>query len=256
MTAEKALADLIDAHRECPYNATLSYHAWVCTSPKCLCMTIPKVACTKLKKTLFQLEGHAPPEDISKIHDIGKRLTHFKTPQAIEILTSPDWFRFCFVRHPHFRLFSAYKSKIGNRWDTQYEYVREEIRNAHNYPRRAQGPAPLPSFRDFVTYVQNTPDEHRDAHWQTQTAILMQPTIRYDFIGRLETFERDLRTALKRLGAPPALIAEASDRVNPTTEVHHAWAYDRDLAQTAYDVYRDDFEAFGYDPDDWLFDYP
>lgn len=42
------------------------------------------------------------------------KLQDFATPMIVEMLTSPDWFWFCFVRNPYDRHLSAYKDKMLN----------------------------------------------------------------------------------------------------------------------------------------------
>ncbi len=80
-----------------------------------------KVACTTVKVTLYHLAGNQVPTESNHIHglDFGMFLGDYSTEEIIEILTSPEWVRFCFVRNPYHRLLSAYKSKIGNPSDSQ-----------------------------------------------------------------------------------------------------------------------------------------
>ncbi len=77
--------------------------------------------------------------------------------------------------------------------------------------------------------------------------------ISYDFIGRFETFQRDFQALLGRLGAPPEVVASASKVHGQTVKICLASAYDRELADTVYGIYRADFEAFGYEHDSWMF---
>ena len=158
-------------------------------------------------------------------------------------------------RNPYYRLFSAYKSKILNHLDTQYAGTRDAIRSANDYPIRDGLPAGMVTFRDFVKFVEDTPDVSRDFHWATQTALLCRDVIDYNVIGRVETFEDDFRGILRTLNAPDDLLARVSDKVNPTTRIHHAAAYDHDLAARVFEIYRGDFETLGYEKDSWLFDF-
>ena len=79
--------------------------------------------------------------------------------------------------------------------------------------------------------------------------------IKYNFIGRIESFAQDFEQVLRRLNASAELIAAIPETVNPTTKMYHAAAYDRELAGRVYDMYQEDFKNFGYDRDSWLFDY-
>ncbi len=213
------LAEFVEKHKGDPHS-NLAYPCWASPKHKYIYMSIPKNACTKIKLVLHQLDGYAVPEDMGQIHHrelpghtFVPKLTDFQAAEAVEMLTSGKWFRFCFVRNPYFRLFSAYKSKIM--WgDPQYEYARNEIRRANDYPLSDGQPAGIVAFRDFVRYVEETPDSERDAHWRSQTSSLTPDVIDYDFVGRFESFQEDFGRVLCQLRAPDKLIAGLSERVN------------------------------------------
>ncbi len=261
----KQLSSMIEARRKNDTNSSFFYHAWVVPEYKCLCMTIPKVACTTVKTVLYHLAGNPVPTDGSDIHDhdIGMFLGQYSVADIVEIISSPDWVRFCFVRNPYHRLFSAYKSKIGNTWDTQYDWLRDAIRKKYDYPIRDGRRSGMVAFADFVRFLVDSdanvryelhPDAVFDGHYNVQSRILMQDLIPYDFVGRFEKLEGGLRQILTHLGAPEETIALSSEVRNPTIKVPLATAYSSELADLAYELYREDFEAFSYDRDSWLFD--
>ena len=83
----------------------------------------------------------------------------------------------------------------------------------------------------------------------------MPDAIPFDAIGRLENFVHDFAEILRRFGAPTEMLATIAEPVNPTVKIYHAAAYDRELAGCVFDMYKADFDNFGYDADSWLFDY-
>jgi len=256
MMAKQDLRTLIDAERQCDPNGSLSYHSRVSPAHRYVCMTIPKIACSTIKVALDQFEGLPVPEHLGLVHDQGLRLTNFSTEEIVEMLTSPDWFRFCFVRNPYYRLFSAYKSKVGNTWEQQYVWLQDEIRQRFDYPVRDGRPAGIVAFRDFVRFIRDAEEPvRRDGHWNLQTNVLMPQAIEYDFVGRFESFTRDFERVLRQLDVPAEIVATASEVRNPTTQIHHAAAYDGELADCVYEMYEADFERFGYDRDSWMFDF-
>jgi hypothetical protein len=219
-------------------------------------MTVPKVACTTVKLTLHAFEGLPPAADWGQVHDQdAPRLSSLSVSEAAEILSSPDWLRFAFVRDPYDRLFSAWKQKIGNTWDTQYAGLRDQIRAANRYPSRADGRVPFVAFGDFVRFVVESDDPAvvLDGHWDLQTRILLDDVISYDVIGRFETFVDDFTAILRRLDAPEDVIETARQVTNPTTQVPLSAAYDRELADLVHGKYQRDFAAFGYDCDSWMY---
>ena len=149
---------------------------------------------------------------------------------------------------------SAYKSKIGgdSDGDPYYQTIRHEIRELFDYPRRDGERVGIVSFRDFVRYVHDGRRPY-DGHWCVQSEKLATEMISYDFIGRFETFQRDFQALLERLGAPPEIVASASKVHGQTVKICLAAAYDRELADTVYGIYKADFEAFGYERDSWMF---
>lgn len=265
MEEAKQLPSLIETARANDANQSFSYHGWVVPEYKCLCMTIPKVACTTVKVTLYHLAGNPVPAEPSDVHglDVGLFLGNRSTEEIIEILTSPEWVRFCFVRNPYDRLLSAYKSKIGNTRDTQYSWLQNAIRERFNYPDGSRCRANVVTFADFVHFLSDCgakvryelkPDAIYDGHFNAQTRIVRQDLIDYDFIGRFENFADDLRAVLTRIGAPEETIALASEKRNVSAHVPTDEMYSRDLAAMTYNMYRDDFDAFEYAKDSWLCD--
>ena len=203
--------------------------------------------------TLREFEGNPPRGgDLWKEEGVLK-LSDFGTDEIVEMLTSPDWCRFCFVRNPYDKLFSAYKSKISDPdGDPWYHAVQDKIREMFEYPRGDGQRKSIVSFRDFVRYVQGGGRPY-DGHWCVQTRRLVPEMIAYDFIGRYETYQRDFKNLLEQLGAPRETVAAAEKVHGQSTRICLPAAYDRELADTVYDIYRDDFEAFGYDRDSWMY---
>jgi hypothetical protein len=254
---KETLKPMIEERRRSDPHQSFYYHSRVSTDRRYLCMTIPKIACTTIKTTLHQFESGEPPGPLGNIHEDeeGKRLSDFTTDEIADILTAPGWFRFCFVRNPYHRLFSAYKSKICNAWEKQYRWMQDEVREAFDYPVRDGRRAGMVAFRDFVGYLETASDKVRhDGHLNVQTNILMLDLVQYDFVGRFESFAADFGDVLKRLNAPPEIHSVAAEVRNPTVKVHLAVAYDRELADRVYKMYEPDFTGFGYDRDSWMFD--
>ncbi len=265
MDDAKQLTSRIRTARENDVNQSFTYHGWVLPEYKCLCMTLPKVACTTVKVALYHLAGKSVQENPNDVHglDRGLFLARYSTKEIVEMLTSTEWVKFCFVRNPYHRLLSAYKSKIGNTRDTQYLWLQDVIRDEFNYPAGDGNHRAMVTFADFVHFLSDCratvryelkPDAIYDGHFNAQNRILMQDLINYDFIGRFENFADDFKAILRRLGAPEETVALASERRNATVRVPLTTAYSRELAALVYNMYRDDFEAFDYGRASWMFE--
>lgn len=263
MMTPKQLAQWIEASRaeqDPPGDRINGPDTWVSPTHKYFCMTIPKVAGTKIKIVLQQLEGYALPPRPNRIHwrdtpglSFVPSILDFSTPDAVEILTSPKWFRFCFVRNPYSRLFSAHKWVVLNLTNA-YVGFRESIRKKAGYPTPADSTPGMVGFGDFARYIGEKSDNDRDGHWKSQTGILHTERIQYDFVGRMESFTHDFTGVLRQFDASAELIASVPQIVNASQTIPLAVAYDKKLADYVYGIFKDDFEAFDYDRDSWMID--
>jgi len=127
---ELVLARYIEAVRAEGRQASWGYHSQASVAHRYVAMTVPKVACTTIKMALQTWEGCGPgPDRWGDVHAnwAGPTLLAYPTAQIVEMLRSPDYLRFSFVRNPYSRLVSAWKSKLA--WDDpQYGQVRASIR--------------------------------------------------------------------------------------------------------------------------------
>jgi hypothetical protein len=89
--------------------------------------------------------------------------------------------------------------------------------------RRVSFPSARPGFGDVALLRDN-------AHWQLQDDILSMPGLALDFVGRVETFDRDIVRVLDHICA---------DRSWPLY-------YTQGLADRVYAAYESDFDRFGY----------
>lgn len=230
---------------------------WVSSKFQYFYMGVPKTACSKVKMLLQQLEGNPLPANPFGVHErttLGipfvSKLSDFSPELALEILSDPKWFRFTFVRNPYSRLFSGYRNKVMD-LKSPWKGFRESIREHAGYPTPPGKTPRMVAFRDFVRYVRQQPDEERDGHWRSQFGTLCADRISYDFVGRMETVVKDFTEVLARFGAPQELTESVTEVVGASIPVPNAAAYDADLANTVYDMYRLDFETFGYERNSW-----
>ena len=255
MKDRRQLVDLVDKRREHDYCDCLGYHSRVSVKNRYIFIAIGKAASTRILLTLHQLEGHPELEPGTNIHDMGTRLGEFGTDEIVEMITSPEWFKFAFVRDPYDRLLSAYKTQVGNTWNEQTRNIKDAINRSLGDPTIQEDPERLISFRDFVHWLCDVGDRHLfwDGHMGVQCRMLMWDIMQYDFIGRVESLTDDLSTVLQRLGASPEILSTVGELVNRTHPLQPATAYDRDLAALVHGLYKEDFEHLGYDKDSWMY---
>jgi len=203
----------------------------------------PKAGCTTIKRALQIIEAGGEEGLARNVHD--RDSSPLKTPQTShfspeEIYTSPDLFRFCFVRNPYTRVVSAYLDKfISNKWEAR-----------RRLPKLGFAPDAEISLLEFLQAIAKRKPERMDIHWMPQTVLLQPDKVRYATIGRLENFDADFSAVMQRIAAS---FVETYGAFNHSP--HRTGAAQR-LAELVGPqeealirrIYADDFAAFGYDP--------
>lgn len=132
----------------------------------------------------------------------------------------PEGYWVAFVRHPLARLVSCYQHWIVDRF---------------HHRMAVHGLTEGMPFGRFVAVIADISDADADMHFRSQTALIPG---RPDFVGRVETMERDWQHVRERFGAGPI------GHVNRTE--HSSWAdfYSPQLRRLAESRYRSDLEVF------------
>jgi hypothetical protein len=165
-------------------------------------LPIGKVACSTIKQWMLAIE-ELNIELSSDFHQDVRRLQKqhslIATPQ---ILRDPAYVKFMFVRDPHERLVSAFVDKFvfadPSKTGAPAHSIIERIA-ADTQRDRAQ----RCTFREFINYLVNTPDESHDGHWRAQAWFAQRQPL--DFLGTVRHIERDLETLrdIAGIGAQP-----------------------------------------------------
>jgi hypothetical protein len=242
------------------YSERLKSSTYLSIRHKYLYVDTPKAACTTLKQLIADIEGISEKsfwESLaldSKIPMLIHDRFLFDLPSlgsvsrqvAEEVLTSRDFFRFCFVRNPYSRLFSAWQSKILMREPHFLVHFRDnrlsEFSNADTWGTIRQ------SFRRFVRYLFETDFPHfSDAHWAKQSSLIFSGKINYNLVGRTESFANDIRTFFEHLMRHGVAIDRLAPRnSNPSIFHDWRWFYDPDTTALVQLMYEDDFHEFGF----------
>ena len=169
---------------------------------KLLFFAIPKVGCTVFKQ-LFRRIAQCPDWRVQSSfvphnpsHNSLTYLSHYSDDDAHYMMTSPEWTRAAFVRHPMDRVISAYLDKAvpDRAYYGNLSFVTERCCPLHN----ACGPIAERSFQDFLHVARACPNPH----WNSQSRRLLPKYWPYiNFIGHLETAQDDAKALLERVGA-------------------------------------------------------
>ena len=146
-----------------------------------------------------------------------------------------DAFRFSFVRDPLTRFESAFRSKITRQTPSRRATLEVLGRPSH--------PDAEVTFEEFVGAVEQQDPLHMDLHWRPQYLNLMHPIFTFDFLGRLETFDRDIEIIRQRLELPtaPVRARNVSTSARPSE-----FGARPDLAERVRALYARDIELYGY----------
>ena len=244
------------------YGERLAHSSYLSSTYKYLYIDTPKAACTTLKHLVAGVENLSDADFAESlaldlklamlIHDRScfrlPTLCNVPPETAGEALSSEKYFRFCFVRNPYSRLFSAWQSKI---------LIREPyfLVNFKNMPaefsRAELWDAIRQSFGRFVLYIKESEFPHfSDPHWRPQHELIFLDKIKYTLIGRTESFVQDIQPLLAHLKSHGAqadrLVLQNS---NAGALRDWRWFYDAKTVALVQSIYSEDFRLLGYEPD-------
>ena len=142
--------------------------------------------------------------------------------------TFGDYFKFAFVRDPLDRFISAWQDKVVNM--NYYKFPAA----THREMQRVEAFARWTAEQD-LSAVPGT-----DQHLALQSRLIDLSQV--DFVGRLESFDRDFAEVCERIGAPAVPTAPQ----NQTAPGGHRREVSDELRELVATMYRRDHQIFGY----------
>jgi dermatan 4-sulfotransferase 1 len=196
---------------------------------------VPKAANTTITQTL-QVNMGAITSDTPPIlpkhtlpkHALPKHSLH-QVPNPNEMA---DLFVFTVVRSPVTRLLSTYLHKVAQ------EKYRKRFGFYHSDNRKSF------SFEDFL---QRLLDDllFSDIHWAPQTSILPYDIGKYDYIGKFEKLDEDLKLITSKIFSKPSPIYTIDGHKTASMEL--LLQVSRRELGIVRKLYDQDFVEFGYD---------
>ncbi|XP_076243301.1 carbohydrate sulfotransferase 9 [Calliopsis andreniformis] len=163
--------------------------------------------------------------------------------------------KFLIVRHPFERLVSAYRDKLEHIEGRDYYYKRFGRHITHKYHRfRKPNETKLePTFTEFLRFI--IEEKYFDEHWAPFVDTCEPCLIKYNYILKFDTFDRDQKFLIQELGLNEYLY-EKNDlkNINPrgVTTAALVKEYMQDVPRSILDginkVYETDFKLFSYLP--------
>lgn len=229
---------------------------------------IPKSASSNWKYLIRSLEHQSDHMDLHLAHN--RNTSHFRylsdySPSELEhLLADKSYLKFTFVRNPYLRILSCYMDKFRN-MDANYTSSEYRIFLAAAFSWKTarlisssehNSIAIRPSFRTFIKQIvqANLPLtfsslNNMDAHWRPQTLLCGFGMMPYDFVGRMETIDRDVHQVLRHIGRDKTAFPTQSDLNFPPSGASETLArqlYTAELMFSVRTLYLSDFETLGY----------
>ncbi|XP_062574293.1 carbohydrate sulfotransferase 8-like [Saccostrea cucullata] len=160
---------------------------------------IQKVGSTFLRKTLKTLFAGLEYEILQ-----GESILHNRTQEFKECLSKLP--KFMFVREPYGRALSGYVDKLFAPnpfyWKLTGRHIVKIVRgrNASNSSLSCGHDVTFPEFMKYVIISQKT-SRDRDRHFYPMSEHCFPCSIKYDFIGKMETFGEDVAHLLDYLSS-------------------------------------------------------
>ncbi|XP_046547731.1 carbohydrate sulfotransferase 8-like [Haliotis rubra] len=215
----------------------------------------PKVGCTFWKRImsyLLQETGKTvqSPYEIDRyyIHHGAKpnRFAHRSTDPRLKAML-PNLTRVAFTRDPYSRLWSAFVDKIilPDSW-------KDHGLSIYKHRRLGNVECPLNiTFEDFLIYATN---KRSDVHWNPLYTVCNPCTLFPQYIGKMETFSRDTKYILNKVGLGYLLsnksqTSHAEDEMRMLIAYHFELQSRRDINKkclTTTDVTRRLWRAFQF----------
>lgn len=240
-----------EAARHCKYynvntfaylmNISLRYRYWYADTPG------TGDGCIKLILQRAELEDpdYQPPYGPRWVH--ARRRSPLLGPQQMgayeDWLRRDDILRFCWTRDPYMRFLSAYLDYIRPPGP-----MRSLIVKALRALDRPLKPEATPGFEDFLFAVEHETIVDMSPDWKPQYHLTLSEMIDYDFIGRFEHFERDMRGLASRLGFDYDRYAGHLDAYRTSDPEAPERYYTPALRRRVAKLYEADFDCFGYSP--------
>lgn len=140
-----------------------------------------------------------------------------------------DYFKFGFVRHPLPRFVSTWQDKVVNRNYFGFDDAAHARMSAN--------------VEEFAGWAATQDLAAGDQHLALQARLIDLTQV--DFLGRLESFDADFAQVCERIGLP---AVPAKPRHRTATADTPATLASTELQAAVAEMYRLDFQVFGYDP--------
>jgi len=218
-------------------------------------INIPKSGCTTIKNYLYYLDRGVFYDQPLHIHfDHSALLRSDRQPMELLAKLTRRCRVFTFIREPVSRVYSSYNEKIHNVDRYSFRSIRSYLMESYGLQFPETGEISLDNhisnFRLFLNFLfdnlaGNSPIR-QDYHWLPQHEILRQHSrkVVIDFIGIVETFERDFSELLFGARVPNSLPFDRRFNEGPAGLYPLKQVIDSDIRARLMELYKLDIEFY------------
>jgi hypothetical protein len=235
----------------------LRWNGYVSHAHNLFYVATPKVACTTFKwwfadlikqtDAVYKASGSLESSPELVIHDllwrVDPEVTNLTQEQINLVINHSEYFRFCLVRNPFSRIFSAWQSKWLLREPLQiepyinYPFFNMSISNASEIAL---------AFEAFIEHIYSSEFPNiLDSHIKPQFYLLCPDRLHYSVISQLEDNQELCTSLSKHLGREyknPFLFGKRNESLIP----YHADLITKRAEELIIEMYARDFDAFNY----------
>ena len=191
--------------------------------------------------------------------------------QRSDLYTNPNNFKYLFVRDPLERLLSAYRDKVQPVYNSHPIIGvtkitgKNQIKKLFNKNLTLSDPRIIDldtiSFQSFlygifIKWPPQKPSQSTGAkirHWHKFYDLCRVCSIKYDFIGKVETINVDSELVMSEAGVENRIHMGLHGRSSDNSKmIMYFKGLRKKFILQLYDLYREDFELFGYTVNSWL----
>lgn len=235
----------------------MNYHFSISLKNKYFYCEVAKAGCSAIKNELWRQEvadvplprdflqnqrPHAPFPHHILIKPFQLGISKFN-----EFVHDSSVVKWAVVRNPFVRTLSGYLDKV-RRGEPQFNNIRNKVALLRNVPTEAVEHTDV-TFEEFCHALQmfGRPLDF-DQHWRPQYQHICGDIIPYTYIGKLETLDEDSGRMSRLLGLSGLTFGQGRSHATGSEEKLAEHYTERCLA-IVRDVYKDDFQHFGYSTD-------
>ncbi len=213
--------------------------------PKLVFTKNSKAACTSVAHAMYLVSTGSQYD--GKIHQEAEILSQGRSHwnNSLARRGMPDYKSFTFVRHPIDRLESAFRNFVIERRNLSLIYHAAGF-EAFGYSKDKSENENLDAFLDYVEASLAASRLRTDRHWRRQVDNIGWGRFDYDFIGKVENLQEDLRKLFGMAGVDQKASEHASSIRENASRTSEGIANKAQCARIRT-LYVEDFEAFGYD---------